>query len=78
MEIRFGAWSIRADTQEQTERMRVLHRAARSRIEGTSEVQILVECMRKMEANRDAFKLGLLPDDRHRKMLVDNRCELCP
>ena len=60
------------------EQMQELHRAVRSRIEGTSEVQILAECMRKLEANREAFKLGFVPDDRIRKMLVDNRCELCP
>ena len=77
MELKFGAWSVRSDTQEQAEQMRELHRVVRGRIEGTSEVQILAECMRELEANREAFKLGLVPDDRIRKMLVDNRCELC-
>ena len=78
MELKFGAWSVRPDTQEQAEQMRELHRVVRGRIEGTSEVQILAECMRELEENREAFKLGLVPDDRIRKMLVDNRCELCP
>ena len=78
MELKFGAWSIRADLQEQTEQMRDLHRVVRSRIEGIVEVQKLAECMRELEANREALKLGLVPDDRVRKMIVDNRCELCP
>ncbi len=78
IELKFGAWSIRADAQEQADQMRELHRVVRSRIEGKSEVQILAECMRELEANHEAFKLGLVPDDRIRKMLVDNRCELCP
>ena len=78
IQLKFGAWSIRADAQEQADQMRELHRLVRSRIEGKSEVQILAECMRGLEANHEAFKLGLVPDDRIRKMLVDNRCELCP
>jgi hypothetical protein len=78
MELRFGARSVGADTQERAEQMCELHRMVRRSIKGAGEVRELAETLRELEAHREALMLGLVPDDRLRKMIVGHRCELCP